>query len=188
MSTFDREQFDALIEAYVDDEVSPSERGQLEAFVASDPDARDELQLARTLKRRLGALPQPQCPPDVTRAVLSAARSDVRRTFVERLRAAMAASWTTVVRPSLAVGVLVAVVVGGALITMPADDPAPTEAVASTEEVDRALDEAKWALAYISNLGRETATSIRDDVLDERVVRPVNRALEAAFDDPPSVQ
>lgn len=192
MTMFDPNQFDVSLEAYLDGELSAADARRLEAFAASDDEAGRELRLARTVQQRLRGLPGPTCPPEVTRAVLSRARADARRSYAARLRTAAVLSWSTIVRPSLAVGVFVAAIVAGALIgRSPADEP-PTTAAASYEatpqEVEQALNDAKWALAYLSDVGRRTATTIRDDVLDQHVIQPVNRALNTAFDDEPTIQ
>lgn len=49
-------------------------------------------------------------------------------------------------------------------------------------EVDRALQEAKWALAFVSDVSREAGESLRRSVLQERVAAPIRRALGAALD------
>ena len=191
MTMFDRDTFDESLEAYLDGDLPAKDAQRLEAFAAADEKAGRELRFARRVQERMRALPQPACPPDVTRAVLSAARADARRSFVERLRTAAASSWTTILRPSLAMGVFVGLLIGGSLINRsPYQPPVPIVASeeATPQEVARALNEAKWALAYLSNIGRRTATTIRDDVLNEHVVRPVNRALDMAFEDDSNIR
>ena len=191
MTMFDRDTFDESLEAYLDGDLPTEDARRLEAFAAADEEAGRELRLARRVQARMHSLTQPACPPEVTRAVLSAARADARRSFVERLRTAAASSWNTILRPSLAMGVFVGLLIGGSLINRsPYQPPVPTVASeeATPQEVAQALNEAKWALAYLSNVGRRTATTIRDDVLNEHVVRPVNRALDIAFDDDSNIR
>ena len=199
MTMYDRDLFEERIEAYLDGELSDEDARRLEAFAAVNAEAGRELHLAKAVQERIRAMPQPICPPDVTRSVLAEARADARRSFVARLRSAASESWTTILRPSLTMGVFVALIVAGTLIGRspsaysPYDEPhaagETTAAAATPQEVAQGLDDAKWALAYLSNVGRRTATTIRDDVLDEHVVRPVNRAINAAFDDEePSIQ
>lgn len=191
MTMLDRDQFQELLETYLDGELSVEDAQKLEAFVEIDGDAKRELLFARLVGQRLRELPQPACPPEVTRAIMTEARADARKSFVRRLRAAASSSWHTIVRPSLAVGVFVGIVVVGALAGRPtSDESSPTLAAdeATQEEIEQGLNEAKWALAYVSNVGRRTATTIRDDVLDEHVVQPVNRALSAAFDNDENIQ
>ena len=186
MSTFDRHQFDEALEAYLDGDLSPAEARRLEAFARTDAEAREELRLARLVQHRLQALPPLVCPPDITSAVFDYARRDVRSGFVERIRSLMSSNWATIIRPSMAVGVLVAVIIVGTLNTRPI--PEPQQTAQTTEEVGKALNDAKWVLAYLSDIGLKAATSIREEVLEERVVAPVNRALDSAFEDEPHVQ
>ncbi len=186
MSTFDENRFDEWLDAYFDGDLSPAEVRRLEHVAANREELREELRLARALQHGLRSLPTPTCPPEVTTTVMAFARRDARRDLLERLRTAVASSWRTGFRPSLAVAVLIALVIGGALITRPR--PAPQATSASTEEVERALNEARWALAFVSDIGRRTATSIRDEVFEERIVAPLNRALDSAFEGEPQVQ
>lgn len=193
MTMFDRDQFNIALEAYLDGDLSETDARGLEAYAASDDDAGRELRLARLMQQHLRQMPQPICPPEVTRAVLSTVRADARRSFGRRLRDAASLSWSTILRPSLAMGVFIGAVVAAALIGRPAADnpatPVTVSAEATPQEVEQALTDAKWALAYLSNVGRRTATTIRDDVLEEHVVQPVNRALNTAFDDDePNIQ
>ena len=193
MTMYDRDQFEDRLDAYLDGELDDGDARLLEAFAAVDAEAGRELHLARMVQERFRSLPKPICPPDVTRSVLAEVRADARRSFVARLRSAAAESWATILRPSLTVGVFVALVVAGTLIARSPDPHSPageptasggtTADVATPQEVAQGLDDAKWALAYLSDVGRRTATTIRDDVLDEHVVQPVNRAINAAFDD-----
>ncbi len=192
MTMFDRDQFDVSLDAYLDGELSETDARRIEAFAASDEEAGRELRVALMVQQRFRRLPQPTCPPEVTRAILSAARDDARRGFAVRLREAATLSWSTVLRPSLVTGIFIGAIVVAALVGRPSGDPGiPISAAdeATPQEVEQALNDAKWALAYLSDVGRRTATTIRDDVLDQHVVQPVNRALNAAFDDEePNIQ
>lgn len=189
MTTFDRNTFDDLLEAYLDGATTAEESRALEAFASADEEAGEELRFARMVQQRLQTMPTPVCPPDVTKAVLATARAESRQSFLARIRRAARSSWSTVVRPSLVVGAFIAVVVGGALVgRAPVPEHTFASGEASPEEVEQALAEAKSAFALISDAGRRTATIIRDDVLDQRVVQPVNRALTTAFDDEAHVQ
>lgn len=181
MSIYDRSEFEEWLELYVDGDLPAAKARRLEEAVQAEPAFREELSRARALRDRLRALPEPACPPDVTASVIAYARRDARAGIFERIRTIVTSNWETVLRPTLAVGVLFSLVVGGALITRPqSEQPLP---LAATEDVERALNEAKWTLAYVSDIGRRTATSIRDEVFEERLVAPVNRVLDAALDD-----
>ena len=68
---------------------------------------------------------------------------------------------------------LVLLVVAGALIGRPAP---PTQPYADAD-VQQALEEVRWTLALLSEVGRQTGNSVRQDVLQERIVTPVQDAL-----------
>lgn len=200
MSMFDRQQFEASMEAYLDGDLSPADARALEEFADAHAEARQELRRAVLIQRQLRELSTPPCPPDVAPAVLAYARRDAQREALQearrnartspaaRLRSLVAATWTTIIRPSLAVGALVALLIGSGMIFRPQPVTAPEQTAESAEEVESALQDAKWAIAYISDIGRRAATSFRDDVLEERVAVPVNQALGAAFNDESHIQ
>jgi len=245
---------DEHLEAYLDGELTAEETGRVDAFVRQDEAAARRLALAGRVRALLSAADRPACPPDVTRAVLDAARTDAMaeagmqagrsgdapaRTSAERTHAPAAGPdrpavpaahplrgrltvpfraagrtagapkwaprwltsratswpsyWTTYVRPALTTAALVLLVVAAALVggsprdaarvAEHAPDPASMRAPEATPaEVDRALQEARWALAYVSNVGRRAGRSIRQEVLEERVSEPVQRAIETGLD------
>jgi hypothetical protein len=168
--TFDRDWVDARVEAYLDGELSAGERARFEALAFSaedgETDWRAEVHLAHQIRAGLRALPPPVCPPHVARAVLAAARRRRAQAWKARLYERLEPLWRDWGRPALAMTALVLLVVSAALLgrpPRPADDP----------EVARALAEVQWTLAYLSEVGRETGRTVRHDVLEERVVEPV---------------
>lgn len=177
MNEFDREHLAAWVddhlEAYVDGELPLEERRRVEAFVEADDEAARRLDLARRVQALLAASEPPACPPEVTRTVLATAdRPPLRR---------VRSSFGAVLRPSLAAAALVAVVVASALVG-PRPAPTPETADVSAAEVEQALHDARWALAYVSDVGRRTGRSIRHEVIEERVAEPLQRAVGAALD------
>lgn len=186
MSMFDRVEFEEWLDVYVDGELPPAHARRLEEAARSEPALLEELELARAVRDRLHSLPEPACPPEVTTFVISYARREARADLFDRIRRAVTPDWSTFLRPVLAVGILIAVVIGGTLVTRP--QPERSAASIRTEDVERALIEAKWTLAYVSDIGRQTATSIRDEVFEERIVAPLNRAMDVAFDGDQAVQ
>jgi hypothetical protein len=82
------------------------------------------------------------------------------------------------------VGVLVAAILVGTLVGRKDVE----EIVATPQEIQRALDEAKWTLSFLSELGRETGQSIRREVIEERVAQPMQNAITTAFEDDTTAQ
>lgn len=169
---------DARLEAFLDGTLPAADREACAAALRADPAWQAELALARRIRQGLHALPVEPCPPAVTAAVLAHARRHAAPPWPERLAAWIDAQAAVLGRPVLAMAVLVLVVVAASLVGRP--QPAPqTLAAASEAEVEQALAEVRWTLAYLSEVGRQTGRSVRRDVLEERVVAPVHEAIAA---------
>lgn len=177
------EWVDVRLEAYLDGDISPEERRRLESYVAAHPEGADQLRLARMVRHELGAIESPSCPPEVTAAVMAQARAEAARRRAS-IRSRFEELWAAFLRPTLAAASLAAIVIAGALVG--GTPPHPTEQPAvNSAEVERALKETKWALAFVTEVSREAGQSIRRDVLEERVTQPIRKALGSAFDEEP---
>ena len=173
MKSPDVHWIDDRLEAFLDGELPEAERAVLDGALRADPAWQAELALARRIRTDLRALPTPACPPAVTEAVLRHARRRSPAAWLERIAEAARRHVAGLWQPSLAMAVLVAVVVAAAFLGRPAP-PAPNIASA---EVEQALDEVRWTLAYLSEVGRKTGRSVREDVIGQRVVEPMQDAL-----------
>ena len=177
----DADWMDDRVEAYLDGALPPDEHIAFERQLRADAAWQAELRLARQVRRSLRGLPQPSCPPQVTQAVLAEAQ--------HRRRAAQAARWDTWLerfrqqfwQPALAMGVLVLLVMTATLLGRP---PAPQH----DPEVAQALADVQWTLAYLSEVGRQTGEAVREEVLEEHVVTPVQRAIGPLFQETSDAQ
>ncbi len=163
---------DARLEAYLDGDLPPAEHDAFErAAFAPDAEAAwdAELFLARQIRDGLRALPQPACPPRLTDAVLARARHQARADRSQRLRAWIARHWAAWWQPALAMTVLLALVLSATLVERAEPALSP--------EVARARAEVEWTLAYLSEVGRQTGRTVRHDVIEMRVVSPVQDAF-----------
>ena len=182
MSEFDRRWFDDRLEAFVDGELPEHEREQIEELLRADDYAAGQMTLARMVKTQLSDMPWEVCPSEVTRHVLETARREARRNVKRRILDTLHSTWSTVFRPALAVGVFVALIVVGTRIGGDRTPPTSQEEIAATpEDVQKALEQAKWTLAYLSQIGRDAGQSIRREVIEERVARPMKQAVSSAF-------
>lgn len=177
------------IEAYLDGELEEAERASFERHLAGDQAWEAELFLAGKIRNGLQALPQPVCPPHVMHAVLAEVAQLEQRSWRHRLKGWADRWWAAFWQPSLAMALLLAVVVTATLVgRSPAPASMPAQADLEAAAVQEALAEAKWTLAYLSEVGRETGKAVRHDVLEERVVAPMQHALGSILVEHPKTQ
>jgi hypothetical protein len=169
---------DERVDTFVDGELSPEEMVQFEEALAVGVGNEDVL-LARRIRNGLHALPQPVLRPEVSRFILEQVRADVRVSRRGWLRQLVEREWASLFQPALTMAVLLMIVVSAVLVGRP---PMKQENI-SQAEVEQALAEARWALGYISHVSKETGSSVRSEVLEAHVVRPVRHALGAALNE-----
>ena len=164
---------DTRVEAYLDEGLPADEQARFEHALAADADWEAELFLARQIRDGLHALPQPVCPPRVADAVLAQVRRQAQASWANRLQTWIEAQWLALWQPALAMAVLLLLVVSAALVGRPQQQTTYADA-----EIERAMQEVQWTLAYLSEVGRQTGKRVRDDVIAERVVGTVQGALD----------
>ena len=85
-------------------------------------------------------------------------------------------------RPAL-VGSLAAVVLALAIDTGRRSlRPTPPPEHYTADEIADAEEALKWTVAYLSNLGARSGEAVRNEVFSSGVVRPLERAVRAAFE------
>ena len=149
------------IEAYIDGDLTPVEQGQLEAHAATCAACAAELEDARRLVGALRTLPSLTCPDAVSQALQDRIHR-TRRTAAKRWYAPLAAA---------AVLVLIA---GYHLF-----DPEPVPPTFSPKEIAQARRQVEWTLAYLGDLNSRMGTTVRDDVIQPRLVEPLRLNLDA---------
>lgn len=170
---------EAHLDAFLDGDLPPDEAAAFARLLQEDDDLAAERWLAGQVRDGLRALPRPVCPPAVTQAVLAEARRSTWRSRQERFVGRLLDAWLSLWQPALVTAALVGVVVTAALVGRV---PAPPPPTAHAAEVEAALAEAKWTLAYLSEVGRHTGRSVRHEVLEAHVVAPVQEAVGALLD------
>lgn len=164
-----------------------------------------ELALARSVLEGLRGLPEESCPPALVERAFDRAR---REAEAQRFVSAEGSSdgdaaterhgWWL----GLAAAAAVLLVLGalGLSRLLPDDPSAATVADvqaadqhaddASTldpstmdaDELERATEEARLALAYVASIGRRSALVLRDDVVGDNIIGPSARALQRAME------
>ena len=152
------------IEAYIDGELTSVEQGRLEAHAATCAACAAELEDARRLISALRTLPSLTCPDAVSQAL----QDRIYRTRQNRWRTA-AKRWYA---PLAAAAVLV-LIAGYHLF-----DPEPVPPAFSPKEVAQARRQVEWTLAYLGDLNSRIGTTVRDDVIQQRLVQPLRLNLD----------
>ena len=173
--TPNQEWMNDRIEAFLDGEVSPDESAVIEKMMADDACWSTELLLAQQVRDELRALPKPVCPASVTQAVFTETRRQARVAWKDRIRLWIDRWWVELWQPTLAMSLLALIIIMSTLVGRQSQ---VVQNGVEMAEVQQALAEAKWTLAYLSELGKQTGQSVRHEVLETRVVEPMHHALE----------
>lgn len=166
---FVRERADEFVDGRLDERAA----GLIDTFVVRYPACDHEIRKARLLKSGLRSIDGPPCPGHVVQHVLDTVPARKPAYGFRRFHAAVPAL-RRVWRPAVAIASVVAIAI---MFTINQDtSPGHTQ-----DEVDQAVREVKWTLAYISDIGKQTGVTIRDDVVLSQVVSPINESLKSAF-------
>ncbi len=157
------------LEPYLDTELPDNERSSLEVHLQICAACSAELETARKVQETLRTLPAQAAPEQITEAVYAHARADLRTR-----RRVWLQGWTTGWRPVLGVAVAAILLI---FTTIGLQDQEPTD-TATPAEIARAERQAKWAIAYLSQVGHRTGLTVRDEVIGYRVVRPLRRSIQ----------
>jgi hypothetical protein len=185
----------ALLEPYVDGELAEREAGRLRAHLERCPACAAELRLATGIRRALRDLPQLEPPPHVLERTLATVSSAGGAAgWQEPARPGSRSSAPAAMRPlarverwprqfALPLAAGLAAVLAAWLLFYPGDtgsraahpaarrlqarQPAPNPAA-----VALAVRQARYALAYVGRASRQAGLTVRDEVLERRVVLP----------------
>lgn len=146
------------LDAWIDGDLGESEAALVEAHIDRCASCRAERQVAEELAIELRSLPDYQVPERVLRAV----RTRVRPTLWERLKRLLDGSMQ---RPVTAVTIL-AVVVLVVMVSPWRDRSAPQY---TDQEIARATEETKLALAYVGSITRRAEIRVKEKIFDDGV-------------------
>ena len=176
---------DAHVEAFLDGDL-PTEAHT--AFAAARAEWDEELAQAARIRDGLRTLPRPTCPPEVMQHVLAHVRAHRRASWQARLQDWWRTAPSLVLRPALAAALLIGVVCAVAWLGRPEASTPATVAAAAPPEVQQALADVRWTLALLSDVGRTTGATVREDVLEPHVVVPMQQALAPLWPAPGTTQ
>ena len=161
------------LDAWIDGDLDPAEAGVLEAHVEGCAACDEERRLADEIRAELRGLPELD-PPD---RVIKAVRDETAPTIGERARGLLDTIWA---RPVPAMAVVAAIVLFMLAVVPWRQSETPPRYTA--EEVERAAEETKLALAYVGGIARYAERQARHKVLSDDVVsgtlREISRSIE----------
>ena len=189
MKSYDEEKcawFRDRVDLYIDGDLAGEELERFEAHIDGCAACRGELELARQVVDGLRSLPGLACPDSVLDE--AAGRIDVKQPAAgrNRLREWLAGVRILTLRPALAAMTLVVVVAAVYMVSheglMLPDDPDSTQQLTAVEmtpqEVEAARQDVALAFAYVSKYSRKAGVIVKNDVIDERVVPTVRKAMD----------
>ena len=172
---FDCSWVQERIEAHLDGELPDGEANGLETHLRECAGCAAELELAEQVRGGLRMMPLLKCPDPVVEEVYERVRGELRATRRRRLREWMD-SWRAPLWRPVAAALVVVLMIGGAVTYQ------DREPEVSPAELARAELQVKWTLAYLSQMGRRTGGRVRDDVLWERVVEPIQKSVNRVME------
>lgn len=164
----ERNWWDERVESFVDGELGPDESARFEAMALLDAGLGHELETAWEISSILHGVPVPRCPDPVTDRIMATVRRDLRQSALHRITDWLANLPIPSMKPVVAMAILMAIVVSSALVGRQAGQ---------SGEVDQALSDVKWTLAYLSDFGRDTGFSLRTDVIEPHVAGSMRRGV-----------
>ncbi|HYV65236.1 MAG TPA: zf-HC2 domain-containing protein [Myxococcales bacterium] len=163
-----------LLEAAVDGTLRPRREAELQMHLRACPACSVELATARRVQAGLRELPRWTCPPAVVDEVLRRTRADSEPSRRWLPAWASLAWW----RPVLAAASVAALALAIALLGR---QPAP-----GPQDLVRAEQEARWALALVAELTQRAAmTSVGEvvgGVIGEQAIAPVTDAVQESLE------
>ncbi|HYE96083.1 MAG TPA: zf-HC2 domain-containing protein [Rubricoccaceae bacterium] len=161
------------LDAWLDGLLPTEEAAIFEAHLTTCAVCAAEVALARRLQTALHDLPAEPCPDEVYNAALE------RIAALDRQapnRQPVAGPRKVRLRRAAWVALPLALALALAVFLWPRLRPAP-EAEYTAAEIEAARAEVEYALALVSEVGRETGVFLQEDVLAPHVVEPVQESL-----------
>lgn len=150
------------IEAYLDGVLPEAETERIGDHLDTCAACAGELDLAGQIHAALRALPEPDVPEQVIETVFARIRAERRDEFRQRLRLWLNAWKFPHWRPAAATLAVTVLILMGVFLRRP---PEPPATAVSAEELAVAEQQARWALAYVSDVGRRVGLTARDGIV-----------------------
>lgn len=158
------------IEPYVDGALDDEKSAAMAAHLDACARCRSELDMAVAIKSGLAAIPPEVCPDRVTRRVfekVEGAAGSPARTPNGRRMGLIKPIWRPVAVAAAAAAIIVVIL----------SAPFEPQVTHSEAEIERALQEAKYAIAVLSDAGRRAGAQVATDV-ETTVLEPMRKVLD----------
>ncbi len=165
------------IDPYLDGDLDREEIAKVESHLADCQDCREELALARAVAQELRTLPALECPPRVVEQAAAALGTDNRDSIVHRLLGWFGGRNVFVLRPAMAVMVLVVAAVSVFVLSQHEQSPFSSGPEYTEQELELAKLDAMLAFAYLGKFSRRTGEIIKNDVINDRVIKPLGKTV-----------
>lgn len=162
------------LEAHLDGNLTAGEGAELDRHLQQCPACARALAQARQVQEMLRGLPLQVCPDRVAEAAWSRAPQDLRVTRRHGLQTWLAGWRLHPWRPALVVMAALVLAVAATLGIRHQE----SRAEVSPAELARAELQVRWTLGYLGQLSRRTGLTVRDQVIRERVVKPLQKTME----------
>lgn len=177
------------IDLYVDAETDAAETKAIERHAGTCADCAAEIELARRITSELRSLPTHSAPAGIVERAEAAARAAAASSspsLRERVAASLGA-WARrhfegMMRPAMAVMLLVVLAAGVFVITQRHRVPA-TQNGYTQAQIEEAAREARVAFAYVGYYTQRPMEALREDVMADRVLPRMERAMTESIGD-----
>ncbi len=174
LSATSRKWFEERIEAFLDGTLPAEEAERFRDEGLLDEELSAEVNLSKQIQRSLRATVIEPCPPHVARNIMAHVRQDIRSSWWSRIQAFLLGLSPSQLRPVMALALLLVIAIS--TLQLVKVDPAPQA------EVHQALDEVKWTLAYLSDVGKSTGSTVKTSVIENQIVNPMSRSFSTILE------
>lgn len=174
LNSSSRKWFDDRLEAFVDGSLPPDEAARFQQVAMLDDELKTDIHLSRQIHSALQATPQEVCPPHVARNIMAHVRRDIRVTRWQRVQAFFLSLSPAQLKPVMVAAVLLLVAITTVQVTKEAAEP--------QAQVNQALDDVKWTLAYLSGVGKATGSTVKSSVIENQIVHPMSRSFSTILE------
>jgi anti-sigma factor RsiW len=175
--------FQDRIDLYLDQELDRTASDAFERHVETCAACKEELSLAADVVNELRSLPTQRCPERVVDEAMQRAGGETPRHSIRRVLGWLGGRSVLTMRPAMAAMILVVLAATIFVLTQHEQSPLngnagqQSAAEHSEKELELAKLDAMLAFAYLGKYSRRTGEIVKENVITNRVVRPLGRTI-----------